>query len=141
MIWIKYKWSALLYLIFISSPLLYLIFISSPLLYLIFLLNAGLDTKDLTLCPTDQHLARLAGLVPYEQFYELVIHLGLTNVSWKNIIDRYREYDLKVVNFVALCEWRQQKYKDLETTSFKDLSDALTAIDHHRHVLCQVGNN
>ena len=141
MIWIKYKWSALLYLIFISSPLLYLIFISSPLLYLIFLLNAGLDTNDLTLCPTDQHLVRLAGLVPYREFDELVIHLGLSKVSCNNIIDRYREYDLKVVNFVALCEWRQQKYKDLETTSFKDLSDALTAIDHHRHVLCQVGNN
>ena len=125
----------------ILSPLVYLIFILSPLLYLICLLSAGLDTKDLTLCPTDQHLVRLAGLVSYDNFSELVIHLGLSNISWKNIIDRYREYDLKVVNFVALCEWRQQKYKDLETTSFKDLSDALTAIDHHRHVLCQVGNN
>jgi len=93
------------------------------------------------LCPTDQHLVRLAGLVQFDKFYELVIHLGLSNVSWNNILEQYRGYDLKVVNFVTLCEWRQQKYKDMETTSFKDLSDALTAIDHHRHVLCQVGNN
>ena len=128
-------------MICILSPLVYLIFILSPLLYLICLLTAGLDTKDLTLCPTDQHLVRLAGLVPHGKFYELVIHLGLSSISWKNMIDRYREYDLKVVNFVALCEWRQQTYKDMETTSFKDVSDALTAIDHQRHVLRQVGNN
>ena len=119
--------------------LVYLIFILFPLIYLICLLTAG--TKDLTLCPSDQHLVRLAGLVQFDKFYELVIHLGLSNVSWNNIVDQYRGYDRKVVNFMALCEWRQQKYKDMETTSFKDLSVALTAIDHHRHVLCQVGNN
>jgi len=104
-------------------------------------LTAGLDTKHLTLCPTDQHLVRLASLVPYDKFYEIVIHLGLPNVSWKNIIDRYREYDLKVVNFVALCEWRQQKKKKMKKISFKDLSDALTEVDYNQHVLCQVGNN
>ena len=118
-----------------------MIFLLSPLLYLICLFTAGLDTKDLTLCPTDQHLVRLAGLVPYRKFDELVIHLGLSNVSCNNIIDRYREYDLKVVNFVALCEWRQQKKKKMKKTSFKDLSDALTKVDYHQHVLCQVGNN
>ena len=128
-------------MIFILPPLLYFIFVLSSLLYLKYLLTAGLDTKDLRLCPTDQHLVRLAGLVQFDKFYELVIHLGLSNVSWNNIVDQYRGYDRKVVNFMALCEWRQQKYKDMETTSFKDLSVALTAIDHHRHVLCQVGNN
>ena len=136
MIWIKYKLSPLLYLICILSPLVYLIFILSPLLYLICLLTAGLDTKYLTLCPTDQHLLRLAGLVSYGNFSELVIHLGLSNVSSNNIIDPYPEYDLKVVNFVSLCEWRQQK-----ETSFKDLSDALNKVDYNQHVLCQVGNN
>jgi hypothetical protein len=54
---------------------LFQVFILFPLLYLIYLLTAGLDTKELTLCPTDQHLVRLAGLVPYGQFYKLVIHL------------------------------------------------------------------
>ena len=131
MIRIKYK----------LSPLLYLIFLLFPLLYLICLLTAGLDTNDLTLCPTDQHLVRLAGLVQFDKFYELVTHLGLSNVSCNNIIDRYREYDLKVVNFVALCEWRQQKKKKMKKTSFKDLSDALTKVDYHQHVLCQVGKN
>ena len=106
-----------------------------------FLLTAGLDTKDLRLCPTDQHLVRLAGLVQFDKLYELVIHLGLSDVSWNNILEQYRGYDLKVVNFVVLCEWRQQKYKEMEMMSFKDLSDALTAINHHGHVLCQVGNN
>ena len=118
-----------------------MIFISSALLYLIFLLTAGLDTNDLILCPNDQHLVRLAGLLSYGKFYELVIHLGLPDLSWKNIVEQYRGYDLEVVNFVALCKWRQQKHKEMETTSFKDLSVALTAIDHHRHVLCKVGNN
>jgi hypothetical protein len=103
----------------------YLIFILFPLIYLICLLTAG--TKDLTLCPSDQHLVRLAGLVSYRKFDELVIHLGLSNVSNNNIIDRYPEYDKKVVNFVALCEWRQQK-----KTSFKDLSDALTKVDYNQ---------
>ena len=91
--------------------------------------------------PTDKHLVRLAGLVPHCLFYELVIHLGLSDISWKNIVCRYGEYDLKVVNFFALCEWRQQKYKEMAKTSFKDLSDALDAIEHHRHILCMVGNN
>ena len=90
------------------------------------------------MCPTDQHLVRLAGLVPFDKFYELVIHLGLSNISWKNILEQYRGYDQTIVNFVALCKWREQKYREMETTSFKDLSDALTAINHHRHVLCQV---
>ena len=62
-------------------------------------------------------------------------------MSWENILEQYRGYDQTIVNFVALCKWRQQKYKEMETTSFKDLSVALTAINHHRHVLCQVGNN
>ena len=126
---------------YVLAPVLYLIYILSPLLYLIYLLTAGLDTKDLGLRPTDQHLVRLAGLVPYHRFYELVIHLGLSNMSWENILEQYRGYDQTIVNFVALCKWRQQKNKEMETTSFKDLSDALTAINHHRHVLCQVGNN
>ena len=99
---------------------------------------SGLDKKDLELCPTDKHLVRLAGLVQFDIFYELVIHLGLSNMSWNNILEQYRGYDLKVMKFVALCEWRQQKYKEMEMTSFKDLSDALTTINHHRHVLCQV---
>jgi hypothetical protein len=73
--------------------LVYLIFILFPLIYLICLLTAG--TNDLTLCPTDQHLVRLAGLVPYRKFDELVIHLGLFNVSSNNIIDQYPEYDIK----------------------------------------------
>ena len=100
--------------------------------------TAGLDTKDLKLCPTDQHLVRLAGLVQFRRFEELVINLELSKESWDNILDQYRGYDLKVVKFVALYEWKKQK--EMKTT-FKDLSDALTAIDYHRHVLCQVGNN
>jgi hypothetical protein len=59
--------------------------------------------------------------VQFDKFYELVIHLGLSDVSWNNILEQYRGYDLKVMNFVALCEWRQQKYTDMEMTSFKDL--------------------
>jgi hypothetical protein len=51
----------------------------------------------------------------------------LFNVSSNNIIDQYPEYDIKVVNVVALCEWRQQK-----KTSFKDLSDALTKVDYNQ---------
>ena len=118
-----------------------MVFILSPLLYLIYLLTAGLDPKELTYCPTDQHLVRLAGLVPHGIFYELVIHLGLPDLSWKNIVEQYRGYDLEVVNFFALCKWRQQKYKEMETTSFNDFFVALTAIKHHCHVLCKVGNN
>jgi hypothetical protein len=122
-------------------PLLYLILIVYPLLCLIYLLTAGLDTKDLTLRPTDQHLVRLAGLLPYGKFYELVIHLGLPDISWKNIVEQYRGYDLEVVNFMALCKWKQQKKKEIETASFEDLSVALNAINHRCHVLCKVGNN
>ena len=118
-----------------------MIFLLSPLLYLICLLTAGLDTNDLTLCPTDQHLVRLAGLVPYGKFDELVIHLGLSNLSWNNILEQYRGYDVRVVNFVSLCEWRQQKKKKMKKISFKDLSDAFTKVDYHQHVLCQVGKN
>ena len=92
------------------------------------------------MCPTDQHLVRLAGLVPYDKFHDIVIYLGLSNVSWKNIRDRYQGYDLKVVNFVALCECRQQKKKKRKNTLFKDLSDALTKVDDNQHVLCQVAN-
>ena len=91
--------------------------------------------------PTDQHLVRLAGLVAGAKFHELVIHLGLSNISWENISTKYQEYDQTVVNFLALCKWRQQKNTGMDTTSFKDLSVALTAINHHTHVLCQVGNN
>ena len=125
---------------YVLATVLYLIYILSPFLFLIYLLTAGLDTNELGLCPTDQHLVRLAGLVPFDKSYELVIHLGLSNMSWKNILEQYRGYDQTIVNFVALCKWRQQKYKEMMTTSFKDLSDALTAINHHPHVLCQVGN-
>jgi hypothetical protein len=50
-----------------------------------------------------------AGLVQFDKFYELVTHLGLSDISWNNNLEQYRGYDLKVVNFVALCEWRQQK--------------------------------
>jgi hypothetical protein len=74
---------------YVLAPVLYLIYILSALLYLIYLLTAGIDTKDLELCPTDQHLVRLAGLVPFDKFYELVIHLGLSNISWKNILEQY----------------------------------------------------
>jgi hypothetical protein len=124
---------------YILSPLVYLIFILSPLLYLICLLTAGL--ADLTLCPTDQHLVRLADLLPVDTFNELVIHLGLSeNLRGKNLV-KYQGYDPKVVNFMALCKWRQEKYKDMETISFKDFSDALTEVDYDQHVLCHVCNN
>jgi len=144
MIWIKYKLSPLLYLIYIYiyilSPLVYLIFILSPLLYLICLLTAGLDTKDLTLCPTDQHLVRLAVPVPYDEFHNLVIHLGLSETTWNNILRQYQGYPI-VANFVALCECRQQKTKTMKKLSFKDLYDALGDAHYNQHVLCQVGNN
>ena len=130
-----------LYKICISSRFIFDIYILSALSYLIYLLTAGLDTNDLGLCPTDQHLVRLAGFVPFDKLYELVIHLGLSTISWKNILEQYRGYDQTIVNFVALCKWREQKGKEMKTTSFKDLSVALTAINHHPHVLCQVGNN
>ena len=138
-----------LYLYYLHFYIWYLYYLPFYIWYLYYLpfyiwcifLTAGLDTKELTYCPTDQHLVRLAGLVPYGKLYELVTHLGLPDLSWKNIVEQYRGYDLEVVNFFDLCKWRQQKYKEMETTSFKDLSVALTAIDHHRHVLCQVGNN
>jgi hypothetical protein len=48
----------------------------------------------------------------FDKFYELVIHLGLSNISWKNILEQYRGYDQTIVNFVALCKWREQKGKD-----------------------------
>jgi hypothetical protein len=124
---------------YILSPLVYLIFILSPLLYLICLLTVGLE--DLTLCPTDQHLFRLADLLPVDTFNELVIHLGLSKNLRRKNLEKYQGYDLKVVNFMALCEWRREKYKDMETISFKDFSDALTEVDYDQHVLCQVGNN
>ena len=89
--------------------LVYLIFILFPLIYLICLLTAG--TKDLTLCPTDQHLVRLAGLVPYRKFDELVIHLGLFNVSSNTIIDQYPEYDIKIVNCVAFVNGDSKRKK------------------------------
>ena len=140
--------SALLYLIYIYYlPYIFDIYITSlvyllpPIVYLICLLTAGLDTHDLILRPTDQHLVRLAGLISVDTFYKLVMHLGLSDISWNNILVQYQGYDQKVVNFVALCEWRQQKCKDMETTLFKDLSDALTEVDYNQHVLCQVGNN
>ena len=126
---------------YVLAPVLYLIYILSALFYLIYLLTAGFDTKDLGLHPTDQHLVRLAGLVAVDKFYEFVIHLGLPINSWNIILKDYQGYHLTIVHFLALCKWRQQKYKDMETASFKDLSVALTAINHHPHVLCQVGNN
>jgi hypothetical protein len=118
-------------------------YILSPLLYFICLLTAGLDKEGLALCPSDLHLVRLAGIVPVDTFYQLVIHLGLSDVSWNIILEDYQRYGRKVVNFVALCEWRQQKRKKEKEKkiSFKDLSDALTEVDHNKHVLCQVGNN
>jgi hypothetical protein len=72
--------------------------------------------------------------------HELVTHLGLSDISWNNNLEQYRGYDLKVVNFVALCEWRQQKKQKMKKTSFKDLSDALTEVDYNQHVnpSCQV---
>ena len=139
-IWYLYYLPFYIWYIYIIS-LVYLIFILPPIVYLICLLTQGLDTQDLTLRPTDQHLVRLAGLVSVDSFYKLVIHLGLSDISWNNILVQYQGYDQKVVNFVALFKWRQQKYKDMETTLFKDLSDALTEVDYNQHVLCQVGNN
>ena len=106
---------------------------------MICLLTAGLE--DLTLCPTDQHLVRLADLLPVDTFNKFVIHLGLSeNLRGKNL-EKYQGYDPKVMNFMALCEWRQEKYKDEETISFKDFYDALIEVDYNQHVLCQVGNN
>ena len=95
------------------------------------------------MCPTDQHLVRLADLLPDDAFNKFIIHLGLSeNLRGKNL-DKYFRYDLKVVNFMALCQWRQEKYKNVnaKTISFQDFSDALDAVDHTNHVLCQVGNN
>ena len=139
-IWYLYYLPFYIWYIYIIS-LVYLIFILPPIVYLICLLTPGLVTQDLILRPTDQHLVRLAGLVSVDTFYKLVIHLGLSDISWNNILVQYQGYDQKVVNFVALFEWRQQKYKDMETTLFKDFSDALTEVDYNQHVLCQVGNN
>ena len=95
------------------------------------------------MCPTDRHLVRLADLLPNETFDKFVIHLGLSKNLMGKIKDKYSTYDLKVVNFMALCQWRQEKYKNVnaKNISFKDFSDALTEVDHTQHVLCQVGNN
>jgi hypothetical protein len=124
---------------YILSPLVYLIFILSPLLYLICLLTVGLE--DLTLCPTDQHLFRLADLLPVGTFNELVNHLGLSENLREKISEKYPGYDLNVVNFLALYELKKEKYKDLKKISFKDFYEALNEVDYDQHVLCQVGNN
>ena len=103
------------------------------------LLTVGLE--DLTLCPTDQHLLRLADLLPVGTFDELVIRLGLSeNLRGKNL-EKYAGYDQNVVNFLALYELKKEKYKDLKEISFKDFYEALNEVDYDQHVLCQVGNN
>ena len=106
-----------------------------------YLLTAGLDLRDLRLYPTDVHLLRLAGMVPFGIFDKFIIHLGLSNMSWQNILEQYRIYGLTVIQFLALCEWRCMQHKDKKMMSFKDLSDALTAINYSCHILCEVGNN
>jgi hypothetical protein len=116
-------------------------FILSPLLYLICLLTAGLE--DLTWCPTDQQLYRLVDLLPVDTFKKFVIRLGLSENLRGTILEKYQRYSPKVMNFMALCEWRKEKYKNVnaKTISFNDFSEALAEVHHNKHVLCQVGNN
>ena len=101
--------------------------------------NTGLDAKDLALHPEDKHLFRLAKLIALDECSSLVIKLGLPHTTWNNIKIQYG-YEITVLNFVALCEWKKLKYQMMSEPSFQELSAAL-AEDYHTHFICQVGNN
>jgi hypothetical protein len=101
--------------------------------------NSGLDAKDLALHPEDKHLFRLAKLITLDKCSRLVIKLGLPHTTWNNNKIKYG-YEITVLNFVALCEWKKLKYQMMSGPSFQELSAAL-AEDYHTHCICQVGNN
>ena len=99
---------------------------------------AGLDEKYLELPPEDKHLFKLAKLITVNECDNLFIKLGLSRIIWKDIKDT--TYGSTLKKFVALCEWKDLKHRQMSKSPFKELSNAL-AEDHHTHFLCQVGNN
>ena len=101
--------------------------------------NSGLNAKDLALHPEDKHLFRLARLISLDNCYKLVLDLGLPDATWENINIKYG-YEITAVNFAALCEWKNLKYKEMSEPSFQELSAAL-AENYHTHLICQVGTN
>jgi hypothetical protein len=63
----------------------------------------------------------------------------LPDATWENINIKYG-YEITAVNFAALCEWKNLKYKEMSEPSFQELSAAL-AENYHTHLICQVGTN
>ena len=83
--------------------------------------------------PSDSEIFRFSDQFDTDKIRELVIHLGLTVIEWKKMKENH-PHNIEVVNFLILIKWRERK-----TGTFRDLAEALTAMDVTTHRLCQVG--
>ena len=82
--------------------------------------------------PSDREICRFSSQFKAEEIYELVIHLGLSVTEWENMKYNHPR-NIEVVKCLILIKWREQN-----TGIFRDLAEALTAMDVAKHMLCQV---
>ena len=93
---------------------------------------SGLSEEALVQHPSDRELCRFSSPFTAVEMHDLVIHLGLNETDWKNMRDNHPR-NTEVVNLHILIKWREQN-----TGIFRDLAEALTAMDVTKHMLCQV---
>jgi hypothetical protein len=84
--------------------------------------------------PSDSEIIRFSDQLDTDMMRELVVHLGLSVIEWKNMRVNH-PHNIEAVNFFILIKWREKK-----TGIFRDLTEALTAMCVTTHKLCQVGS-
>ena len=82
--------------------------------------------------PSDREIGRFSNQCNADMIRKLVIHLGLPVNEWNDMREDHPN-SIKVVKFLILIKWREQN-----TGIFRDLAEALTAMDVTTHKLCQV---
>jgi hypothetical protein len=93
---------------------------------------SGLSEEALVQHPSDCEIFRFSSQFKADEIYDLVIHLGLNVTEWEDMRDDH-PCNIEVVKCLILIKWREQN-----TGIFRDLAEALTAIDVPKHMLCQV---
>ena len=83
--------------------------------------------------PSDCEIFRLSRQFDSDGIYELVIHLGITDNEWNDMVKNH-SYSITMVKFHILITWRER-----ETGTFHDLEEALKTMGVTKHTLCQVG--
>ncbi|VDI10293.1 Hypothetical predicted protein [Mytilus galloprovincialis] len=101
----------------------------------------GLNDIELKTEPDDKHLVRLGSQIGIKSFGEFFINLGMKRKDWESTEYTYAGHSSEGIMSMALKQWKKFKISKLETPTLQNLSDALTAVNLDRHVICQVDFN